>query len=251
MKFLILSDVHGNKFGLEAVLDSGRDYDQIVCLGDVVGYGAHPNECCEILRQRGAISLSGNHDAAALKKIDIQWFNHIAKAAILWTREQLTEENRLWLDGLPAEQVFEEWGFQAVHASLRQPWEEYIVDQQSALPTMTRQVQPLCFCGHTHVAMLASLHGDPAQWRDHISMQWVEFPGGAEIELLEEERTLINPGSCGQPRDGNPQAKAAIFDNEEHTVEVFCIDYDVEAAREAILVAGLPARLGDRLRTGS
>ncbi|RYG71847.1 metallophosphoesterase [bacterium] len=250
MKFLILSDCHGNKFGLESVLESGREYDQVLCLGDVVGYGAHPNECCEMLRQYNAISLSGNHDAAALGKIDIQWFNPIATAAILWTRNELTEGNRVWLDCLPAEQEFSEAHFQAVHASLRQPWEEYITDQQVALPSLTRMTQPLCFYGHTHVAALASLKGDEVQWRNHVSMQWIEFPDGAEIELEVGERVLINPGSCGQPRDGNPQAKAAIYDSVQRTVEVFGVDYDIEAARDAIIEAGLPVKLGDRLRVG-
>jgi diadenosine tetraphosphatase ApaH/serine/threonine PP2A family protein phosphatase len=251
MKFLILSDVHGNKFGLQAVLDCKFPYDKILCLGDVVGYGAHPNECCEILRERDALSLSGNHDAAALGKINVEWFNPIAKTAILWTREQLNPENRFWLDSLAARHLFEEWGFEAVHASLREPWEEYIVDAQSALPTFALMTQPLCFCGHTHVAMLAAVNEDPDQWRGPKSVQWVNLPQGAGIELEVGERTLINPGSCGQPRDGNPQAKAAIFDSEARTVEVFCVDYDVEAAREAILAAGLPARLGDRLLTGN
>jgi diadenosine tetraphosphatase ApaH/serine/threonine PP2A family protein phosphatase len=247
---LILSDCHGNRFGLEAVLTSGRDYDRVVCLGDVVGYGAHPNECCELLRQYKAVSLSGNHDAAALGKIDIQWFNPIATAAILWTREQLTEENRLWLDGLPALQEFPEAHFQAVHASLRYPWEEYVTDEHSALPTLKLMTQPICFCGHTHVAALASLKGDPRVGQDHLSMQWIEFPQGAEIELEPEERVLLNPGSCGQPRDGNPQAKAAIYDSVSREVEVFGVDYDIEAARDAILKAGLPPRLGDRLLVG-
>jgi diadenosine tetraphosphatase ApaH/serine/threonine PP2A family protein phosphatase len=251
MKFLILSDVHGNKFGLQAVLDCGFVYDKILCLGDVVGYGAHPNECCEILRERGALSLSGNHDAAALGKIDIEWFNPIAKTAILWTRKQLTPENRVWLESLPAHQVFEEWGFEAVHASLREPWEEYIVDAQSAVPTFALMTQPLCFCGHTHVAVLAAVPADPKEWKEHLFVQWVELARCAEIELEPGEKTLINPGSCGQPRDGNPLAKAAIFDSEAKRVEIFCVDYDIEAAREAILAAGLPARLGDRLRTGN
>src|SRR4028119_2312165 len=101
MRYLILSDVHGNRFGLEAVLDHARDdYDNVLCLGDVVGYGAHPNECCELLRAQDALCLMGNHDAAALGHIDISWFNPSAMAAVLWTREELTPENRAWLDSL-------------------------------------------------------------------------------------------------------------------------------------------------------
>jgi predicted phosphodiesterase len=250
MKILILSDCHGNKFGLEAVLSSGRDYDQIVCLGDVVGYGAHPNECCEILRERGAISLSGNHDAAVLGKIDTQWFNLVAQTAVMWTRGQLKPENRAWLDDLPAEQIFENWGFEAVHASLRAPWEEYILDSQVALQSMTQMSQPLCFFGHTHVATLFTLIDDPQQWREYVPIQEFDLSDGAHIELADHELVLLNPGSCGQPRDGNPQAKAAIFDLEAREIEVFSVPYDIEAARAAILAAGLPSRLGDRLRNG-
>ncbi|PQV64497.1 putative phosphodiesterase [Abditibacterium utsteinense] len=250
MKFLIVSDAHGNRFGLEAVLNCGRDFDEIICLGDVVGYGAHPNQCCEILRARGAICLSGNHDAAALGKIGIEWFNPIASAAILWTREQLSSENRAWLDTLPGERVFENWNFQIVHASLRQSWEEYITDANIALATLTRLSQPLCFFGHTHVAASFSLVNDPAQWRNYVSVGWETWPDGGEIELSRNELNLVNPGSCGQPRDGNPLAKGAIFNSETQKIEIFCVEYDIEAARSAILEAGLPSRLGDRLRIG-
>ena len=250
MKFLILSDAHGNRFGLEAVLNCGREFDRIISLGDVVGYGAHPNQCCQLLRERDAISLSGNHDAAALGKIDIEWFNPVAKTAILWTRGQLNAENRLWLENLPAEQIFADWGFQIVHASLRQPWEEYISNSDVALASLTRLSQPICFFGHTHVAASFSLVDGPAQWRKDVSVEWENWPDGGEIELESENRYLINPGSCGQPRDGNPLAKAAIFDHETREIEIFGVEYDIEAARAAIYQAGLPPRLGDRLRLG-
>ncbi len=251
LKFLILSDSHGNRFGLEAVLGARTDFSHIICLGDIVGYGAHPNQCCEILRERGAICLSGNHDAAALGKISIEWFNPVASEAIRWTRAQLTPENRAWLDGLPAQQVFENWNFQAVHASLRQPWEEYIINAQVALGTLTHLSQPLCFFGHTHVTASFSLVSDPTQWREYVSIGEGIWPNGGEISLQSGFSYLINPGSCGQPRDGNPLAKGAIFDNESGQIEFFGAPYDVEAARAAILEAGLPKRLGDRLRSGS
>ena len=252
MKILILSDCHGNKFGLQAVLDSGRSYDRIVCLGDVVGYGAHPNECCEMLREREAISLSGNHDAAVLSKIDIQWFNLVAQQAVMWTRQHLKAENHAWLDALPAEQIFEEWGFQAVHGSLRQPWEEYIVDADTALFSFERMTKSVCFYGHTHVCDLYALEQSAENYRLlQPPIQYLDLPFGGLIPLDDPISYLINPGSCGQPRDGNPQAKAAIFDVEAQEIEVFGVDYDIEAARAAILEAGLPSRLGDRLRNGN
>jgi predicted phosphodiesterase len=153
MRFLILSDIHGNRFGLESVLaNASGEYDTLLCLGDVVGYGAHPNECCEILRQHNAVSLSGNHDAAALGLIDIDWFNPVAKAAILWTRAQLSDTNRDWLHTLPAQQDWPEHDFQTVHGSLREPWEEYITGPSVAEPVFLLMQHTLCFFGHTHVA---------------------------------------------------------------------------------------------------
>ncbi len=250
MKFLVVSDAHGNRFGLEATLNCGRDFDEIICLGDIVGYGAHPNQCCEMLRERGAICLSGNHDAAALGKISIEWFNPIAAEAILWTRAQLSPQNCAWLDTLPAQLIFENWGFQTVHASLREPWEEYITDTKIAEPNLMLMTQPLCFFGHTHQAVCAAAPRDLSVWRRPDQLQWVELPMGGAIELENGELTLVNPGSCGQPRDGNPLAKAAIFDNQTQKIEVFGVEYDIEAARAAILAAGLPARLGDRLLVG-
>ena len=252
LKFLILSDSHGNRFGLEAVLGARADFSHIICLGDIVGYGAHPNQCCEILRERGAICLSGNHDAAALGKISIEWFNPVASEAIGWTRAQLSPENRAWLDGLPAQQVFENWNFQAVHASLRQPWEEYIINPQTAQFSFERMQTPLCFYGHTHVADVYAL-SDAAKISRLLQppMEHLYAPYGGEIELEFGFSYLVNPGSCGQPRDGNPLAKGAIYDNETQQIEFFGAAYEVEAARAAILDAGLPKKLGDRLRSGN
>ena len=250
MKILILSDVHGNRFGLEAVLEHGAHCDKIVCLGDIVGYGAHPNECCAMLREHGAICLSGNHDAAVFGAISTEWFNDVAATAALWTRRQLTPDNLDWLQTLPSGLDFPQWNFQAVHASLRQPWEEYILSDDIAFGSFQEMVRPLLFFGHTHQAMCATLTADRTQWHDYLAVEWNDLPAGAEIELDEAELTMINPGSCGQPRDAVPLAKAAIYDVDAQTVDIFTVPYDVQAARAAILEAGLPARLGDRLLQG-
>ena len=250
MKILVLSDVHGNRFGLEAVLAHGADCDAVLCLGDVVGYGAHPNECCEMLRERGAVCLSGNHDAAVFGGISTEWFNDIAATAVLWTRRQLTPDNLAWLEELPPALDFPEWKCQAVHASLREPWKEYILDDQIALYSFREMIRPILFFGHTHQAVCATLTADREKWRDYLDVDWNDLPTGAEIELSEQELTMINPGSCGQPRDGVPLAKAAIYDVQANSVDIFTAPYDVQAARAAILEAGLPARLGDRLLQG-
>ena len=247
MRLLILSDIHGNKFGLEAVLEVGRKCAGVICLGDIVGYGAHPNECCEMLRRVKARCLSGNHDAAALGKIDTTWFNPIAKAAIDWTAEHLTPGNRTWLDSLPGEAIMASQHFQAVHASLRQSWHEYIVDPSIALPTMDLMRQPVCFYGHTHEADVYCL---PSGAAGEENLEHRYLPGGGRIQLQPNFKYLINPGSCGQPRDNDPRAKCAIFDLEKRTVEILAIDYDYFGACAAILDAGLPEVLGERLFVG-
>ena len=250
MRILVLSDVHGNKHGLQAALDAAGRVDRIVCLGDVVGYGAFPNQCCEILREAGAICLSGNHDAAALGLISIEWFNTVATEAILWTRKQLSEENRAWLASLPSQMSFTDERFQAVHASLRSPWEEYIVSEQVALLSFERMEQPLCFYGHTHVADLYWTREDDLKSRPQPEIEHASFRVGGGVEMEDGELYLLNPGSCGQPRDGNPDARFALFETEDRIVDVFCVQYDTRAARDAIFEAGLPHMLGERLLVG-
>lgn len=250
MRILVLSDVHGNKHGLQAALDAAGRVDRIVCLGDVVGYGACPNECCEILRDANAVCLSGNHDAAALDLISIEWFNDVATEAILWTRGQLTPQNRDWLASLPAQMSFPGEGFQAVHASLRSPWEEYIVNPDIALLSFERMEQPLCFYGHTHVADLYWTSEDELRFKPQPLIEHENFRGGGGVEMEDGERYLLNPGSCGQPRDRNPDARFALFETDERIVDVFCVEYDTRAARDAIFKAGLPRVLGERLLVG-
>ncbi len=249
MRILLLSDVHGNRHGLQAALDAAGRVERIVCLGDVVGYGAFPNECCELLREVGAVCLSGNHDAAALGLISIEWFNELATEAILWTRAQLSDTNRDWLASLPAQMNFPDARFQAVHASLRSPWEEYILNEGIALGSFGQMEQPLCFYGHTHVADLYWMRAADLSSPDP-AIAHEAFPGGGGVEMEEGELYLLNPGSCGQPRDGNPDARFALFDSDERVVDVFCVEYDTRAARRAIIEAGLPELLGQRLLTG-
>jgi diadenosine tetraphosphatase ApaH/serine/threonine PP2A family protein phosphatase len=247
MVFQILSDVHGNKFGLEAVLSAGRDCGAVLCLGDVVDYGAHPNECCELLRERGAICLSGNHDAAVVGLIDPARFRPFAQVSIGWTREQLAPENLDWLKELPANYRDPDLGFQAVHASLRDPWEEYIIGKSVALPNIEKMTEPVCFYGHTHQSDFYACLNVPGK-RFHL--EHTPLPDGGIVEMREPWTYLVNPGSCGQPRDHNIRARYATFDTETRQIEVLAVEYDVEAARRAILEAGLPAALGDRLLSG-
>lgn len=246
-RILVVSDVHGNVYGLQAALEDGRHCDNVLCLGDIVGYGANPNECCAMLREVDAVCLAGNHDAAALGEIDIEWFNPVAKAAMLWTREALSAENMEWLGSLPPQGEWPVYGFQAVHASLRQPQHEYIVGQSVAIPTLDLMSQQLCFYGHTHEADVYRYLNVPGQ---KLQIQHKSMPNGGRFELTPPSKFLVNPGSCGQPRDGTPQAKYAIFNAETRVVEVRAVDYDYFSACAAIIDAGLPKPLGDRLFVG-
>jgi predicted phosphodiesterase len=248
MKFLLLSDIHANRFGLEAVLAAARGrYEQALCLGDMVGYGAHPNECCEILRDVKAWCLRGNHDAAAIDQLSIADFNDIAAAAMLWTRRQLTVSNISWLESLHSSLDREEYAFQAVHGSLRDPLEEYILDSRIARASLNLMRRPVCFYGHTHVAEYYGRQVVPQQF---TPVKDGSFLRGGSLEMEEGRQYLINPGSCGQPRDGNAQARYALFDAASRRLEVFALDYDVQGARDAIIEAGLPRDLGDRLIVG-
>lgn len=250
MKILVLSDIHGNLHALEAVLKAAPPHDKILCLGDVVGYGARPNECCAILRERGATTLLGNHDAAALGLLNADWFNGVARRAIDWTREQLSAENREWLYSLVPSLACDESGFEAVHASLRFPLEEYIFDTELAWLSMREMKHSLCFFGHTHVACAFIGEQEAAGRRAPRFVEQRSFPCSGELEWRRDHFTLLNPGSVGQPRDGNPQARAAILDVPGHRIALYGFDYDIDAARQAIIEAGLPRSLGDRLLDG-
>jgi hypothetical protein len=153
----------------------------------------------------------GNHDAAALGRIDISWFNPSAMAAVLWTREELTPENRAWLDSLHPTLDGSEWGFGAVHASLRQPIEEYIVSAELAQANFALSKWPVCFFGHTHVAECYRCLDVP---RRRYAMEHAPLTYGGMVALENEWKYLLNPGSCGQPRDNNPQARYGIFDTQ-------------------------------------
>lgn len=248
MRFLIVSDIHANLHGLRTVLEHvGGQYDQAVCLGDVVGYGAYPNECCELLRNVRSWCLRGNHDAAAIEQLSIADFNDIAAEAMLWTRRQLSVVNISWLESLRSSLDNAEHNFQAVHGSLRDTLEEYILDRNIARASLELMQRPVCFFGHTHVAESYSREVKPKQFSP---VQDKGFLRGGQFTVEANWQYLINPGSCGQPRDGNPQARYALFDTATRRLEIRALDYDWLAARTAILEAGLPRDLGDRLIVG-
>jgi predicted phosphodiesterase len=238
----VISDIHGNLHALEAVLEQlqKENVDMIVCSGDVVGYGARPNECVEAIRKLKIPTIAGNHDHAALLLTDISNFNEIAKAAVLWTKRVLTEENMEFLRQLPltlkdtANNVF------YVHASPKEPGEwNYILTMGEARTNFNYFTEQVCFIGHSHQPFI--IENDEGN---------LACPTRPEIELREGRRYLINVGSVGQPRDHNPRACFVIVDFEAKKLEIRRCDYDLAGAQQAIISAGLPRELAERLAHG-
>lgn len=248
MRILIVADIHANLFALRAVWQAAPPHDALLCLGDIVGYGAQPNQCCDELRERDALCLLGNHDVAALGDEIGQRFNAIGQASTQWTQSVLTPDNRDFLGSLPMHLSLSEWGFEAVHGSLVQPLEEYIQGMHSARPTWARMQFELCFFGHTHRAMsLAELDVSGRRYETDIR----EWKDGGRFPIRGDGwKTLVNPGSVGQSRDGNPLTRFALFDTDSREVEIIAVPYDIDSARRSIVEAGLPLKLSDRLALG-
>lgn len=237
--YAVISDIHGNLEGLEAVLtDVPEEAERVYCLGDVIGYGANPNECCNLVQEREMPTITGNHDLAVTDlSMNLDWFNPVAAAAVRWTREQLTEENAEFLRSRPRMMQTGETLF--VHGSVRDP-DEYIVDGTTAAENLAvlESEYPnvrLCFFGHTHVKAIAPSPNGPA----------VESEA---LDLGPDGPYLVNPGSVGQPRDGDTFASYVLVEGTSVTYRF--IEYDIEKAQSKIRSAGLPGMLADRLAHG-
>lgn len=241
MQILVLSDIHANLAALDQVLDEARSFDGIWCLGDVVGYGPDPNGCVARLRElQPEYWLAGNHDWAALGKLDIADFNPMARLAALWTREQLTPENFAYLAALPA-QVKASETFTLAHGSPRHPIWEYVLDASTASANFAHFETPYCLVGHTHV---------PAIYRQYNGR--VEMPAYTlgEPFKLRNGRLIVNPGGVGQPRDGDPRASYILLDTDALTVTYNRVEYPIQETQARMSEAGLPSRLITRLNYG-
>ncbi len=244
MRYLILSDIHGNKEGLEAVLHHAEgDYDEICCLGDIVGYGADPNAVTDWVRENVSQVIRGNHDKACCGLEDASTFNVIARLAVQWTEEQLTPENRKYLMGLPqGPMVFN--GFLMVHGSIIDE-DEYVVDPYDAVMQYPYVEGRLVFFGHTHLQGGFILWGEEG----HVAHQTIR-PESGSVQTSTGRSYLVNPGSVGQPRDFNWKVGYAIFDSEKQVVEYRRCSYEIETTQEKIREAGLPGALASRLSEG-
>jgi len=214
--------------------------DELLCLGDIVGYGPSPNECCDLLRARRCVAIAGNHDEAAADKDGGERFNPLAREALQWTRTQLTEENRAYLAGLPRERQLD--GFGLVHGAPVHHF-DYIMDVLDAKRAFELAAKRLTFVGHSHVAEV--YYQDPTG----RTLQQRLLHGG-RIDIVPEFRYIINVGSVGQPRDRNPQASFATYDAAAGVVEIRRVTYDVDGVQARMAQASLPPLLRERLASG-
>jgi len=243
MKYGILGDIHGNLSALRAVLDRLRaeGVDHLVSVGDVVGYGAAPRECIALLREAGATVVLGNHDAACIDRLDTLYFNPYAQAAVEWTRQELSGDDRDWLLSLPLVQHLEHCS--VAHGTLHQPeLYDYIQSPRDADPSLDVMPLPVCFVGHTHVPVtLLRLRDDPTR---------TAYTMDTEVDLEVAHRALVNVGSIGQPRDEDARAAYAVFESGASRVSIRRVEYDIEREARRIRDAGLPSVLAERLYLG-
>ncbi|MBV8689179.1 MAG: metallophosphoesterase family protein [Candidatus Eremiobacteraeota bacterium] len=240
MRYAIVSDVHSNLESLGVMLEMLRDDDGLLCLGDIVGYGPNPNECVDLIRRRATEVVLGNHDVAATDNFGVEYFNPFARNAIEWTQREISKDSVEWLNTLSYEIRTPE--YLMVHGAPKHYF-EYILDKRAASRAFKNTDAPLIFVGHTHIADYYTLQADGTI--DHAHMQ-----NGGSLTLAEGARYIINAGSVGQPRDLNPKAAFAWYDDAQKTIEFVRYDYPIATVQEKIRAAGLPEALATRLDAG-
>ena len=246
MRILVLSDLHSNATALDAVLSAAKGHwDLSVCLGDVVGYGPDPNEVTARLLKMGTQTIRGNHDKAVTGLMITDDFNPVAKAAVEWTRAQLKPEHLAWLSALPHGPLATD-GVVLVHGAL-QDEDEYVFTPAQALDGLLDSTAEVTFFGHTH-------HQGGFSYQDSqlevLQIRPRPSESFAALRIEEPRRYLLNPGSIGQPRDGDPRAAFAIADLDHQTVEFWRVPYDIVAVQERMRLAKLPEPLIQRLTVG-
>ncbi len=250
MRVLIVSDIHANLEALNACSEVFPTHDFIANLGDVVGYGASPNDVVERARAFGGITVRGNHDRVAAGLCDVSDFNPVAGFAAIWTRTELTAENRKWVAELPQGPLQKEDlpNVQFAHGS-PQDEDEYILNEFTARASLERAGAQVTFFGHTHIQGAVALQQQKVRTL-RPEFRTKEGQGSWRLDLEPGTKYLLNPGSIGQPRDNDWRAGFALFDSETHSVTFYRMPYDVERAQQRIIRAGLPERLAYRLKEG-
>jgi diadenosine tetraphosphatase ApaH/serine/threonine PP2A family protein phosphatase len=245
LRTAFISDIHANLDALNVVLEDikGQNIDRIVCLGDIVGYGPEPNECSSLVKEVAKVTVVGNHDYAALGKMDTLGFNEYARAAADWTAESLSEDAVQFLESLPLTALLDDGQTLLVHASPLNPerW-TYVLSYQEAQRQFEAFKERLCFIGHSHLPVVIEENGD--------EINALEFPEAVPLRLHRDRRYIVNVGSVGQPRDRDPRTGYAWYDDEMDAAMLRRLEYDVDAVQKKILDAGLPPFLAQRLSDG-
>jgi diadenosine tetraphosphatase ApaH/serine/threonine PP2A family protein phosphatase len=241
MRVAVVSDIHGNLHALRAVLDAvaAEEVDALWCLGDLVGYGPRPNECCAEVERAASLCLVGNHDLGVLGRIPLAEFSDDAAAAARWSQSELGAEARSYLEGLDSRATADD--VELFHASPRDPVWEYVLSDEVALAAFRLTSAPIVLVGHSHVALAFVLEDG--------AVDGAVVPGGAEIDLA-DGRFILNPGSVGQPRDGDPRAAYLVLDLDARRALHRRVAYPIERTQEEIHERGLPEPLADRLAHG-
>jgi predicted phosphodiesterase len=240
MRWGIFSDIHSNLEAFRAVLAAlaKEQIDKYLFLGDIVGYGADPSECIAEIKKLSPEIIAGNHDWASVGLFDIAYFNPQAKAAVLWTSQNISDEDKQFLRNLRL--IYQEDELTLVHGSLCNPEQfKYIVDIYSAKENFPQLHTKICFIGHTHAPVIFAQEGE----RYTTTVQ-------SKIRLEDYQNYIVNVGSVGQPRDGNPQAAYVVYDSEKKLVQIKRVFYDIIRAQQRIIKAGLPRILAERLAVG-
>jgi predicted phosphodiesterase len=241
MRVAVFSDVHANLAALEAVLDAidAESPDRLWCLGDLIGYGPKPNECTAVVRERADVCLCGNHDLGILGTIDLSEFSGDAGFAARWTQEVLEPDARAFLGTL--EPTGRADGVALYHGSARDPVWEYVLSGDAAYATLRLTTEQIVLVGHSHVALEVRLH--------ELLVEGGLAAAGTQLELA-DARWVMNPGSVGQPRDGDPRAAWMLLDLEAQRAEFRRVDYDIERTQAEMRAVGLPEPLVTRLAAG-
>jgi predicted phosphodiesterase len=241
MRVAVVSDIHSNLHALEAVLAAidAEAPDELWCLGDIVGYGARPNDCCAAIAERADVCLAGNHDLAVRGTIDLGEFGGEAGVAARWTRDVLEPEAQELLDRLEPQGAAH--GVALYHGSARDPIWEYVLSDEAAFVTIALANAPLVLVGHSHVALQIVLSGE--------EISGGGAPDGTELEL-DGAQALLNPGSVGQPRDNDPRAAYLLLDLDAQRASFRRVEYDVARTQQEMREAGLPELLAARLELG-
>jgi diadenosine tetraphosphatase ApaH/serine/threonine PP2A family protein phosphatase len=237
--YAVVGDIHANLHALNAVLDdiSGAGADRLLCVGDIVGYGAYPRECIDRVREVGVVAVAGNHDWGVIGKVDIRYFNADARDSIEWTRAQMSDDHRQYLESLKLQTVTDDTTI--VHSSLFAPdYFDYITTLYDVELSFKHQNTTVCFVGHSHV---------PVMFVDTAPPECFLQP---EFQIPDGRKALINVGSVGQPRDFVSRASYSLYDSDERTVCMRRVDYDCQGASQDILNAGLPTTNATRLLLG-